>query len=106
MDVSNGFEVHRHQENDPKGGEFIRSLSESQGLQSHRWSNQAGDYYPAHSHTFQKIIWVIRGEITFILPEYSKEVILGEGDRLELAANIVHEARVGKMGVTCLEFHL
>jgi len=101
-----GIKVQRHHETDHESEESIRALLESQYLPHYSWSNQGGDHYSAHSHSYTKIIWVIRGEITFILPEFAEELRLGLGDRMELPADVVHEARVGRMGVTCLETHL
>ena len=83
----------------------IRHILGEQGLSGYRWSNAPGDEYGAHSHPFHKIIYVLQGSITFILPDVGEQVILGNGDRLDLPAEMVHEAVVGQQGVICFEAH-
>jgi quercetin dioxygenase-like cupin family protein len=78
-------------------------ILERQGSSSYRWSNQAGDEYQAHRHTFHKVLLVEQGSITFHLPELDRSIELGVGDRLELPAGILHAATVGLDGVVCLE---
>jgi uncharacterized protein YaiE (UPF0345 family) len=51
------------------------------------------------------VIYVIRGSITFGLPDTRDKVTLNSGDRLELPAEVTHDAVVGKQGVACLEAH-
>ena len=83
----------------------VRRLLTEQGLSAYRWSNAPGDLYAAHSHPFHKIIYVLQGSITFVLPEANEQVLLASGDRLDLPASMVHEAVVGQQGVICLEAH-
>ena len=83
----------------------LRRLLDEQGLSGFRWSNSPGDVYGAHSHAFNKIIYVVQGLITFILPEVGQQVTLGPGDRLYLPEETIHEAVVGQQGVICLEAH-
>lgn len=97
--------VRRRLEDESSTERSILAALESEGLRAYKWSNRPGDFYVAHSHSYNKVIWVIQGIITFNLPELSKEIELNEGDRLDLPANIVHEATVGKTGVVCLEAH-
>ena len=87
------------------GEEAIRDLLVKEGLSAYRWSNGPGDVYSAHSHTYHKVIYVVRGSITFGLPDQGREVSLQEGDRLELPSGVRHDAVVGPNGVVCLEAH-
>jgi quercetin dioxygenase-like cupin family protein len=77
-----------------------------EGLSPYVWSNAPYDIYAAHTHSYIKVIFVAQGSITFGLPESGKQVALRAGDRLDLPAGIVHEARVGAQGVVCLEAHI
>jgi quercetin dioxygenase-like cupin family protein len=88
----------------PSEAELHRLLNE-QGLSGYRWSNGPGDTYGRHSHQFHKIIYVVQGSITFILPDSSERVTLNAGDRLDLPREVAHEAEVGPQGVICLEAH-
>ena len=76
-----------------------------EGLDSHRWKNEPGTIYEAHSHEFDKVILVMLGSITFEVPETGEEVTFNPGDKLELPAGIEHEAVLGPMGAVCLEGH-
>lgn len=83
----------------------VRRRMEETGLSSYRWSNNPGDVYAAHTHGYNKVIYVLQGSITFGLPELGEEVTLNAGDRLDLPAGTAHDAVVGPQGVACLEAH-
>lgn len=76
-----------------------------EGLSPYAWSNGPHDVYAAHTHSYDKVIYVVRGSITFGLPELSQQLTLKAGDRLDLPAGTVHDAEVGERGVVCLEGH-
>ncbi|MGD2039143.1 MAG: hypothetical protein PVH28_14730 [Desulfobacterales bacterium] len=52
-----------------------------------------------------KVIYVVRGSITFGLPDSGDEITLNSGDRLELPQGVTHNAVVGHEGAACLEAH-
>ncbi len=83
----------------------LRRLCADEGLSPYPWSNGPHDVYAAHSHSYDKVIYVVRGSITFGLPELGRELLLKAGDRLDLPAGVVHNATVGADGVLCLEAH-
>jgi len=83
----------------------ISRLLSSENVQPYQWSNGPGDVYAPHSHTYDKVIYVLSGGITFGLGDSHTELQLGPGDRLELPAGITHDAMVGAHGVVCLEAH-
>jgi quercetin dioxygenase-like cupin family protein len=78
---------------------------EQEGLAPYAWSNGHGDTYAAHSHAYDKVIYVVRGSIEFILPETNQRLAMRAGDRLDLPAGAIHAAVVGPEGVLCLEAH-
>jgi uncharacterized protein YjlB len=80
-------------------------LMADEGLSPYAWSNGPHDVYSAHSHSYNKVIYVAQGSITFGLPELGGKLTLKAGDRLDLPAGIVHDAVVGAQGVVCLEAH-
>ena len=80
-------------------------LMTDEGLSPYLWSNGPFDVYSAHSHSYNKVIYVVQGSITFGLPELGKQITLQTGDRLDLPAGVVHNAQVGAQGVVCLEAH-
>lgn len=76
-----------------------------EGLSPYAWSNGPHDVYSAHTHGYDKVIYVVSGSITFGLPELDRNVTLNPGDRLDLPKGTVHDAVVGLNGVVCLEGH-
>ena len=91
------------EESNPPTRSRLWELMAEQGLSPYAWSNGPHDVYSAHSHSYNKVIYVVQGSITFGLPELGKELTLKAGDRLDLPAGIVHDALVGAQGVMCLE---
>lgn len=85
--------------------ERLNALLMNEGLHAQRWSNRPGGHYPAHSHPFHKVIYVLAGSISFGLPGCGENVRLEAGDRLDLPAGVQHDAEVGSQGVICLEAH-
>ncbi|MBL8063036.1 MAG: hypothetical protein JNK32_08470 [Anaerolineales bacterium] len=77
----------------------------TEGLDPYAWSNGPFDTYSAHTHGYDKVIYVVQGSITFGLPELNQLLTLKAGDRLDLPAGVVHNANVGAEGVVCLEGH-
>ena len=90
---------------DPPTQSTLWRLMTDEGLSPYTWSNGPHDIYSAHSHSYDKVIYVVQGSITFGLPELEGKLTLRAGDRLDLPANIVHDAVVGPQGVVCLEAH-
>ena len=84
---------------------LLRSILAEEDLYPYVWSNGPGDVYGAHDHSYHKVIFVVRGSITFGLPDSGDKVTLNRGDRLELPAGVNHDAVVGNQGVACLEAH-
>ncbi|HSM70001.1 MAG TPA: hypothetical protein VK851_00520, partial [Anaerolineales bacterium] len=89
----------------PPTESILRELCADEGLSPYPWSNGPHDVYSAHSHSYDKVIYVVRGSITFGLPELGQKLSMKAGDRLDLPAGVVHDAVVGAQGVTCLEAH-
>jgi uncharacterized protein YjlB len=83
----------------------LRQLCADEGLNPYPWSNGPYDVYPAHMHSYNKVIYVVRGSITFGLPDLGQQLTLKAGDRLDLPSGTVHDATVGAQGVHCLEAH-
>ena len=83
-----------------------RERLQAEGLSPGSWSNGPHERYGAHEHDYDKVIVVDRGSITFGLPALGRQIVLEEGDRLELPSATLHDAVVGPAGVTCLEAHL
>jgi len=83
----------------------LKQRCADEGLNPYPWSNGPHDVYSAHTHSYDKVIYVVRGSITFGLPELDQKLTLTAGDRLDLPSGTVHDAVVGAEGVLCLEAH-
>lgn len=84
----------------------LESRLRAQGLEPAPWSNLAGVRFEEHVHDYDKIVVVVEGSITFGMPGYGVGFMLGPGERLDLPAEVRHDAVVGPKGVTCLEAHM
>jgi mannose-6-phosphate isomerase-like protein (cupin superfamily) len=89
----------------PPSQDELRRIMTDEGLFPYAWSNNPFDIYPAHTHNYDKVIYVVSGSITFGLPALNRNLTLFPGDRLDLPKGIAHDALVGKDGVVCLEGH-
>jgi uncharacterized protein YjlB len=82
----------------------IRTLMQAEGLEPAIWSSTPGDIYHFATVSQPKVIWVVQGSITFILPGHDcQQVTLQPGDRLELPPHTPHLGLVGPEGLRCLE---
>lgn len=77
----------------------------AEGLQPSVWSSMPGGRFERHAHDFDKVLVVVEGKVTFGLTGSAVGLDLAAGQRLDLPANVQHEATVGDKGVTCLEAH-
>ena len=100
-----GIEIRRWPDEQPTDEAAFRKILADEGLKPYSWSNSPGDVYSTHSHTFHKVIYVVKGSITFGLPDTGDRILLHAGDRLDLPAGVSHNAVVGNSGVVCLEAH-
>lgn len=71
------------------------------GLSPRTWSNEPGYRYGWHEHDYHKILFCIRGAITFHTRH--GDVPLEPGDRLDVEPATAHAATVHEDGVTCVE---
>lgn len=81
--------------------EAVLARFDAENLQPHSWGNAAGDTYGWHSHPYHKVLYCVRGSITF--HTRSGDVELNAGDRLDLEPGTEHAATVGPNGVECME---
>ena len=89
----------------------LRKRMQHEGLTPYTWSNGPGDYYAAHTHSYEKVLYCVCGSIRFIIhnqrsvadSETEDYLDLNPGDCMILPSGICHSAQVGAHGVTCLE---
>lgn len=90
---------------EPPDRQDLEEKLETEGLSYYSWSNGPGYRYSPHSHSYEKILYVVEGSIVFTLPDAGEQVELLPGDRMDLPAGVEHAALVGPQGVVCLEGH-
>ncbi len=102
------MQIIRWQKDLPPQETDLRIYMQKDGLSPYTWSNGPGDHYAVHTHSYEKVLYCVRGSIRFILPDLSPEsensvIDLAPGDCMIMPAGICHSAHVGPQGVTCLE---
>lgn len=98
-----GVEVLRWPHKHPLPESEVVAFFESRNLTSSRWSNGPGEVYSVHTHRYRKILFCVKGSITFSLSDLNQDIALRPGDRLTLPPGTRHGATVGPEGVTCIE---
>jgi quercetin dioxygenase-like cupin family protein len=78
----------------------LRARLDADGFEAWRWTDAPGATYAPHSHDHDESLWVLEGEITFVIAGDLHR--LRPGDRLQLPAGTVHEAEAGPRGATYL----
>jgi uncharacterized protein YjlB len=100
------MEIMRWQASAPPYEQELRSRMQQEGLSPYSWSNGPYDTYAVHSHSYEKVLYCVRGSIRFTLPDQPEGIPyidLAPGDGMILPAGTRHSAQVGPQGVTCLE---
>jgi quercetin dioxygenase-like cupin family protein len=95
-----GIVVDRH-EGPTRDEKEIIALMRAEGLAPHGWENAPGDIYGWHEHSYEKVLFCVRGRIVFHTSEGDAD--LGPGDRLVLSPHTPHAATVSAQGVRCVE---
>ncbi len=85
----------------------VRARLEQESLRPYRFEMVPGDEYGDHTHPQAEIRWVVSGRMRIRIREgarlgvpgaggceYSEDIILAPGDRIDLAADVVHSAGV------------
>src|SRR2546421_12961885 len=103
------MQVLRWQERETPQEQDLYGRMQRDGLKPYSWSNGPSESYAVHSHSYQKVLYCVRGSIRFVLPDHSDDsgaaqaLDLAPGDCMILPAGVRHSAYVGPHGVTCLE---
>ncbi|HEX7737167.1 MAG TPA: cupin domain-containing protein [Ktedonobacteraceae bacterium] len=100
------MQIIRWSETETPDEQELRRRMQRDGLSPYSWSNAPGDTYAVHSHSYEKVLYCVRGSIRFVLPDQpaaQQNVDLAPGDCMVLPPHVRHSAYVGPHGVTCLE---
>lgn len=73
---------------------------EAEGLLVTEWTDEPNTVYGEHTHDSSEVRVVIEGSMSVECD--GETIVLGPGDRLDIAAGRPHSARVGESGVRYL----
>jgi quercetin dioxygenase-like cupin family protein len=85
----------------PGSEEAIHERFAREGLHPRLWSGGPGLEFDSHTHPRAKLLYCVKGSITFRAGPSSYR--MGAGDRLEIDPGTEHGATVGPDGVECAE---
>ena len=97
------IQIQKWDQDEPPTEAVLKQRLQDEGIAVVRWENSARTVYPAHTHAYHKVIYVVSGSIVFGFHIIGEPTLLTAGDRLSLPAGIEHNAVVGDAGVVCLE---
>ncbi|HEY7617331.1 MAG TPA: cupin domain-containing protein [Terriglobales bacterium] len=81
----------------------ITRQMQKEGLRPYVWDNTPNYRYAVRTHGYNKVMYVIEGNIEVTLPDSNQRVKLRAGDRLEIPAGVRHGAIIGSSGAKCVE---
>jgi quercetin dioxygenase-like cupin family protein len=87
----------------PPTEEAVLQRFREEGLMPQAWSNGPYAHYSPHRHAYHKVLYAVRGSITFVTHPDRQRYELRAGDRLDLPPGTEHSADVGPEGVACIE---
>ncbi|MBI2616676.1 AraC family ligand binding domain-containing protein [Candidatus Gottesmanbacteria bacterium] len=80
-----------------KDEEISRSII-AEGFDPMHYTNGPGDIYPPHKHPETKLLAFLSGSMDVVVGEEKFHCV--RGDKLVIAGNVTHSARVGNDGCT------
>ncbi len=99
------MEITRWSETFEPTEEELRARMAAEHLSPYIWSAEPGYHFGIHRHDYTKVLYCVRGDIRFTVPDEESFVDLDPGDRMVLPLGTRHAAVVGATGATCLEAH-
>jgi quercetin dioxygenase-like cupin family protein len=94
-----GFRVRRAEGLDKQAAE---DRFAAWGLHPRSWETTPGDRFEWHDHPDHKVLFCLRGDITFHGRDVP-DIELQPGDRMDIEARTEHSATIGPEGVACIE---
>ena len=68
-----------------------------------QWNGTPNQHFAEHGHPYHKKLFVVRGDITFMVGD--QRYVARKGDCFQLPANTEHSATAGPEGVMVREAH-
>src|SRR5690348_10735937 len=92
------MQIIRWSESRPPQEQELQRRMQEEKLSPYVWSNAPGDTYAVHSHSYEKVLYCVRGSIRFVLPDLpasETNIDLAPGDCMILPPGVRHSAYVG-----------
>lgn len=86
----------------PSMANIIRNMKED-GLRPYMWTNMPNHRYAVRSHNYDKVMYVIEGNVEVTLPDSNQRVKLRAGDCIDIPSGVRHGTIVGRSGAQCVE---
>jgi len=95
--------IRRWQHATPPSAQTITKVMREQNLRPYTWTKQGNHRFPATTHNYAKVIYVVEGTVEVYLTENNERATLRVGDSITLAAGLKYALWVGPRGATCSE---
>ncbi len=82
---------------------IISRMMQKEGLRPYVWENTPNYRYAVRSHGYNKVMFLIEGQLEISFPDSNQRVKMRAGDRLDIPAGVRHAAIVGAGGAKCVE---
>ncbi|KXK16202.1 MAG: cupin [Chloroflexi bacterium OLB15] len=82
---------------------IISRMMQKEGLRPYVWENTPNYRYAVRSHGYNKVMFLIEGQLEITFPDSNQKVKMRAGDRLDIPAGVRHGAIVGMGGAKCVE---
>lgn len=86
----------------PTASAIIRLMRE-EALRPYEWDNIPNYRYAVRSHNYNKVLYVLDGNLEITLPDDNQRISLKVGDRIDIPAGVRHGTIVGGKGARCVE---
>ncbi|MCS6835370.1 MAG: cupin domain-containing protein, partial [Anaerolineae bacterium] len=87
----------------PPSAPNIMKVMREQKLRPYLWTKQGNHRFPATTHNYAKVIYVVEGTVEVYLTESNKLATLRVGDSITLAAGLKYALWLGPRGAICAE---
>jgi quercetin dioxygenase-like cupin family protein len=81
----------------------ITRQMQKENLRPYVWDNTPNYRYAVRTHGYNKVMYVVEGNIEVTLPDSNQRIKLRAGDRVEIPAGVRHGAIIGSNGAKCVE---
>ncbi|MCF7803839.1 MAG: cupin domain-containing protein [Candidatus Marinimicrobia bacterium] len=91
--MTSDIQINTWNREEPPDPEQLKQQLRKEGYGGiHAFTDRPGATYGDHQHDYIEVRWLVQGEVTFGVN--GEDYTLKPGDRLDMPANTVHDARI------------